>query len=390
MFIAIIQSVLIQSAHADTASLPILTGISFDSTSFAAGERLVGHMSIDGQGKNIAGFLVMLAPVENGKLGIGGILCSSDLVNLTSVETKLDNGNFACGTSRTTKTGLYGVVWAEVWASTCNLSPAEINSQQNSNCLQPLSKITNPYSGSVNPNSVATSNLVGLNLQGGQSIYQLPFITLNPALPVKRPTLTSSQIEMDWIDLVYKPDFEQTCTYSSGVGVASLDPYKVGGIRIAGIKPNTNINLNGDCKSTDGQTIQFSDSFTSKKPPAPVISQVKAISDVTSIRFPWSNIARNPYTSVANDNINYVLTATQGKLSYDGVNEVVSGLQPNTSITITVTATDNYGQTSSADLGPFTTLSLQSKTKTVFCLKGKVIKKISGINPVCPKGFKLK
>jgi hypothetical protein len=30
------------------------------------------------------------------------------------------------------------------------------------------------------------------------------------------------------------------------------------------------------------------------------------------------------------------------------------------------------------------------KVKTIYCVKGKLSKKVSGSNPKCPKGFKLK
>lgn len=83
---------------------------------------------------------------------------------------------------------------------------------------------------------------------------------------------------------------------------------------------------------------------------------------------------------------------------------VVGNLAPNTTYTFSITATNNLGSatsvisnavsyaaptTTTTTTVPVTTTTVAS-THTIICVKGNAMKKVTGVNPVCPSGFKRK
>lgn len=91
-----------------------------------------------------------------------------------------------------------------------------------------------------------------------------------------------------------------------------------------------------------------------------------------------------------NPQLTYSIQSSNGISNIQSGRITVSGLSPGKNVQITLTAQDAYGQTSPSRILTMVTSQMPKIQKsTIICTKKKITKKVSGISPKCPTGYKV-
>ena len=132
-----------------------------------------------------------------------------------------------------------------------------------------------------------------------------------------------------------------TCSYSSSLGTLKTDGIKGdGSVLVLGLKPNIEVKLSANCKSSDGQSISFSDTAKTTLPKPPALPTViNKVADLDSVRITFDDLTADGY--------DYDVSASDGSVLVLADEVEISDLDPNQSVDVSVKVTDSYGQSTS-------------------------------------------
>jgi hypothetical protein len=173
-------------------------------------------------------------------------------------------------------------------------------------------------------------------------------VTLLPPAPLQAPKYSSVVIEATQIKISYPWTYEFSCDYTSSSGKVNGVTYdKIYNIvTITELKPATKVVLSGTCTAIDKSKVSFTEIFTTALPKAPILPTVTSQkSDYDSVMLTLSDLDQ--------EGIEYNLEATAGSFVIAGDTLEITDLEPGESSVLTMTMTDQFGQSTSGIVGTF-------------------------------------
>jgi hypothetical protein len=177
----------------------------------------------------------------------------------------------------------------------------------------------------------------------------------------------------------YENNSENVYRFSSSSGEISNS--ELGKIEINKLNPSQSIILSVNVTDKYGQEKKKDFNFKSANlpppPTVPILELINSTSSEVNLLFK------------ASSDFEYSVTSTAGNVTLtESGNVVVKNMKPNQKIYIVLRVTDLYGQSMEK------TFSFQSAKQiqkvTITCSKGTSVKKITGLKPTCPVGYKKK
>ena len=219
-------------------------------------------------------------------------------------------------------------------------------------------------------------------------------IQILPPLKLAPPTVKLKSYTPQSLNFEYFDPLDVKCEFKSDKGVLEkiqlwdVKPQTgLSEIKISGLGPYTVTKLIVSCVDSLGTPSEISEIVAKTDFPAPpAIPQLVLLFATTS----QITVFYKPGL-----NFKYELKTSAGKIdntyAMDSGKVLVKNLNPSQKISITLKVTDTYGQSrekvfnfQSAKASP------KSQSVTLICIKGKLTKKVTALEPVCPPGYKKK
>ena len=216
----------------------------------------------------------------------------------------------------------------------------------------------------------------------------LPPIKVAPPI-MKLKSNTTNSLVFEYFDtLDVKCDFKSDKGVLEKIRLWDMQPQTgLSGIRISGLELYTETKLIVSCIDSLGTPSEISEIVAKTDLPAPpaipqLVLLLATTSQITVFYKPGLNFKYELKTSAGKIDNTYAMDS--GKV-------LVKNLNPSQKISITLRVTDAYGQSrekvfnfQSAKASP------KSQSVTLICIKGKLTKKVTALEPVCPPGYKKK
>jgi hypothetical protein len=195
--------------------------------------------------------------------------------------------------------------------------------------------------GYVNSIPVLKKNLTNI-LDGSQ------YVNLTPPTPLLAPKFVSVSTESTQVKIFYPWTYEYFCDYTSSQGKVSSGTndkiYNV--VAITELKPYSKVVLAGTCTALDKSKVSFTETFTTALPKAPILPSVTSQeSDYNSVKILLSDLDQ--------EGVEYDAQLTVGSLTILGNTLEISDLEPGETSVLTMTMTDQFGQSAAGIVGTF-------------------------------------
>ena len=336
-------SVTVENPNPTEVSPPEVTKISLPATTTAAGDNFNFSMNVDGKNAYIYNVNANFSQADDLSKTFS---CSADALRASPQQKVIENLLMKCQTQRTNTEGSYVLRSMTVNSSTCNVAPSVIYNQENQSCTQaPRMRYSNynyQYNyGYVTAVPVLKKSLTNI-LDGTQKVILLP-----PA-PLQAPKYSSVITESTQIKISYPWTYEYSCDYTSSSGKVSSSTndkiYNV--VTITELKPSSKVVLAGTCTAMDKSKVSFTETFTTALPKAPILPTVTSQkSDYDSVVIMLSDLDQ--------EGIEYDVEVTAGSFIIAGDTLEITDLEAGESSVLTMTMTDQFGQSTSGIVGTF-------------------------------------
>ena len=336
-------SVTVENPNPTEVSPPEVTKISLPATTTAAGDNFNFSMNVDGKNAYIYNVNANFSQADDLSKTFS---CSADALRANPQQKVIENLLMKCQTQRTNTEGSYVLRSMTVNSSTCNVAPSVIYNQENQSCTQaPRMRYSNynyQYNyGYVTAVPVLKKSLTNI-LDGTQKVILLP-----PA-PLQAPKYSSVITESTQIKISYPWTYEYSCDYTSSSGKVSSSTndkiYNV--VTITELKPSSKVVLAGTCTAMDKSKVSFTETFTTALPKAPILPTVTSQkSDYDSVVIMLSDLDQ--------EGIEYDVEVTAGSFIIAGDTLEITDLEAGESSVLTMTMTDQFGQSTSGIVGTF-------------------------------------
>jgi hypothetical protein len=375
---------------------PTILNVRWEKSDAPAGSFIYLLVDVDGHGRNISS--VSSAPYLGTLNGDSIQTYSYDFPNKDSaIINGQVSGNFPLRKSGTFRVGFYvprdslpgTYIPYYIRVSTTSCDPKSLleiqewySSPANECVTQGLStEFANGFLVSLLGNQRSD---LALNAQ----IKIMPPLKVAPPI-VKLKSYTPQSLNFEYFDtLDVKCDFKSNKGVLEKIRLWDMQPQTgLSGIRIGGLEPSTEVKLIVSCVDSLGTPSEISEIVAKTDflaPPAipQLVLLFATTSQITVFYKPGLNFKYELKTSVGKIDNTYVMDS--GKV-------LVKNLNPSQKISITLKVTDTYGQSrekvfnfQSAKASP------KSQSVTLICIKGKLTKKVTALEPVCPPGYKKK
>ena len=322
---------------------PEVTKVLLPTSATSAGNNFNFSMSVDGKNAYIYNANANFSLVDDLSKTFS---CSGDDLRANPQQKVIDNLLMKCQTQRTNTAGIYVLRSITVNSTTCNVAPNVIYNQENQTCTQaPRMRYSNynyQYNyGYVNSVPLIKKSLTNI-LDGTQKVELLP------AAPLQAPKYSSVVIESTQIKISYPWTYEYSCDYTSSSGKVSSGTndkiYNV--VTITELKPSSKVVLAGTCTAMDKSKVSFTETFTTALPKAPILPTVTSQkSDYDSVVIMLSDLDQ--------EGIEYDVEVTAGSFIIAGDTLEITDLEAGESSVLTMTMTDQFGQSTSGIVGTF-------------------------------------
>jgi hypothetical protein len=322
---------------------PEVTKVSLPTTATSAGDNFNFSMSVDGKNAYIYNVSANFSSADDLSRTFS---CSGDALRANPQQKAIDNLLMKCQTQRTNTAGIYVLRSITVNSTTCNVAPSVIYNQENQTCTQaPRMRYSNynyQYNyGYVNSVPLIKKSLTNI-LDGTQKVELLP------AAPLQAPKYSSVVIESTQIKISYPWTYEYSCDYTSSSGKVSSGTndkiYNV--VTMTELKPSSKVVLAGTCTAMDKSKVSFTETFTTTLPKAPILPTVTSQkSDYDSVVIMLSDLDQ--------EGIEYDVEVTAGSFIIAGDTLEITDLEAGESSVLTMTMTDQFGQSTSGIVGTF-------------------------------------
>ena len=219
------------------------------------------------------------------------------------------------------------------------------------------------------------SVVIGITDAYEQQTLSEPFIftTKTPA-PPNSPVFELVSKTQNQIVMKFNFDSNYEYTFESESGLVTVLNNR---ITISKLLPGEKFVLSGYVKDPFKQEVFFRETLQSELPTPPRMPLI-ILKSITASEITLS-ISRS-------DKVKLLLESSAGLITYDGSFVKISNLNPKSIINVTASLIDEFGQNSEKTTRTFTTSSTVNK-KSITCIKGKTVKIVSSVNPVCPTGY---
>jgi len=336
-------SVTVENPNPTEVSPPEVSKISLPATTTAAGDNFNFSMNVDGKNAYIYNVNANFSQADDLSKTFS---CSADALRASPQQKVIENLLMKCQTQRTNTEGSYVLRSMTVNSSTCNVAPSVIYNQENQSCTQaPRMRYSNynyQYNyGYVTAVPVLKKSLTNI-LDGTQKVILLP-----PA-PLQAPKYSSVITESTQIKISYPWTYEYSCDYTSSSGKVSSGTndkiYNV--VTMTELKPSSKVVLAGTCTAMDKSKVSFTETFTTTLPKAPILPTVTSQkSDYDSVVIMLSDLDQ--------EGIEYDVEVTAGSFIIAGDTLEITDLEAGESSVLTMTMTDQFGQSTSGIVGTF-------------------------------------
>jgi hypothetical protein len=339
-------SVTVDNPNPTEALPPVVTQITLPQDSTSAGEIFELSLGIDAKNAYIYNAYATFSLSDNLSQTFG---CSAEGLRKSPQQKIIENLLMKCQTQRVNSAGNYVLRYISVNSTTCNIAPDVLYSQEHQSCTQaPRTRNSNFHyslnSGYVNSIPVPKKNLTNI-LDGTQ------IVKLTAPAPLQSPKYTSVAIESTQVKIFYPWTYEYFCDYTSSQGKVSSGTndkiYNV--VAITELKPYSKVVLAGTCTALDKSKVSFTETFTTALPKAPILPSVTSQeSDYNSVKILLSDLDQ--------EGVEYDAQLTVGSLTILGNTLEISDLEPGETSVLTMTMTDQFGQSAAGIVGTFKAL----------------------------------
>jgi len=322
---------------------PEVTKVSLPTTPTAAGDNFNFSMSVDGKNAYIYNAYATFSLIDDLTKTFG---CGGEELRANPAQKIIENLMMKCQTQRTNTAGNYVLRSITVNSTTCNVSPNVVYNQENQGCTQAPRMRNSNYNyqynyGYVSSIPVIKKGLINV-LDGTQKVELLP------AAPLQAPKYSSVVIESTQIKISYPWTYEYSCDYTSSSGKVSSGTndkiYNV--VTLTELKPSSKVVLSGTCTGNDKSKVSFTEVFTTALPKPPVLPTViNQKSDYDSVIITLSDLDQ--------EGIEYDVEVTAGSFIIAGDTLEITDLEAGESLVLTMTMTDQFGQSTSGIVGTF-------------------------------------
>lgn len=336
-------SVAVENPNPTEVLPPEVSKVVLPQNSISAGETFEFSLGVDGKNAYIYNVSATYSLADNLSLTFG---CNTEELRKSPQQKLIDNLLMKCQTQRINPAGSYVLRTITVNSTTCNVAPSVIYNQENQSCSQaPRMRYSNynyQYNyGYVNTVPVLKKTFTNI-LDGTQKI------TLLAAAPLQAPKYSSVVIESNQIRISYPWTYEYSCDFTSSSGKVSSGTndkiYNI--VTISELKPFSKVVLAGTCTAQDKSKVSFTEAFTTALPKAPVLPTVTSQkSDYDSVMITLSDLDQ--------EGIEYDVEVTAGSFIIAGDSVEITDLEPGESSVLTMTMTDQFGQSTSGIVGTF-------------------------------------
>ena len=336
-------SVTVENSNPTEVSPPEVTKVTMPQSSISAGEIFEISLGVDGKNAYIFNATATFSTSDNLSQAFS---CSAEDLRKNPQQKIIENLLMKCQTQRTNTAGSYVIRSIVVNSTTCNVSPSVISNQENQSCTQaPRMRYSNynyQYNyGYVNSVPVIKKSLTNI-LDGTQKV------TLLPPAPLQAPKYSSVAAESTQLKISYPWTYEYSCDYTSSSGkvTSSTNDKIYNVVTITELKPSAKVVLAGTCTAMDKSKVSFTETFTTALPKAPVLPTVTSQkSDYDSVMITLSDLDQ--------EGIEYDVEVTAGSFIIAGDTLEINDLEPGESSVLTMTMTDQFGQSTSGIVGTF-------------------------------------
>ena len=320
----------------NTIAPPEVVSVSLSTNEIKAGETFDMKLSIDGKDGYI--YQIFGNWADKSTYNQSGAWCYPVDMPSSPLQNVLVGGTLRCKSYRNTAPGSYVMRQLSVYTTSCAISLNDIGRSENQDCQQAPKQRRTDYSTPTVPQVLVHFRQPK---QNGESTYFAANLDYFFSWSLTRPPLQSAVATDSGITFKYVNDGEVTCNYSSSLGVIKTDGIKGdGSVLVLGLKPNTEVKLSANCKSSDGQSISFSDTAKTTLPKPPALPTViNKVADLDSVRITFDDLTADGY--------DYEVSASDGSVLVLADEVEISDLDPNQSVDVSIKVTDPYGQSTS-------------------------------------------
>ena len=320
-----------------TVTAPEIVSISMPVTDIKAGDTFDMKVNIDGKG----GYIYQLFGnwADKSTYNQTGASCYPLDLPTSPLQNIVMGATLRCKSYRNTAPGVYVMRQISVYTTSCAISLNDIGRSENQDCQQAPKQRRTDYSNAYGSASVGAFPASKTKLNN--PLTSLATLNIAAPGPLARPSLQSAVVTDTDILFKYINDGEVTCSYSSSLGTLKTDGIKGdGSVLVLGLKPNTEVKLSANCKSSDGQSISFSDTAKTALPKPPALPTViNKVADLDSVRITFDDLTADGY--------DYEVSASDGSVLVLADEVEISDLDPNQSVDVSIKVTDPYGQSTS-------------------------------------------
>ena len=200
--------------------------------------------------------------------------------------------------------------------------------------------------------------------------------TKKPAPPSSpKIELVSKSINRISLKTLFDPTLSYQFSVDKGVLVVSGNL-----LEITSLNPATTVMLEVTAKDRYGQFVVSKQTFETQLPPAPRAPTLRTTSTL-------SNEVNLIVSQPADTKLS--VSTDRGFVTINGDRLKISGLSPKSTVTLTISVIDIYGQSSSIVKRTLRTLAA-TRQKGITCTNGSTSKVIVGVDPKCPAGYSKK
>lgn len=336
-------SVNVENPNPTEALPPVVTQITLPQDSTSAGEIFEFSIGVDAKNAYIYNAYATFSLSENLSQTFG---CSAEDLRKNPQQKVFETLLLKCQTQRNNPAGRYVLRYVTVSSTTCNIAPSDVYTPENQSCTQtPRMRISHYHYpdnyGYVNSIPVLKKNLTNI-LDGSQHV------NVKPPVPLIAPKYVSVSTETTELKIFYPWTYEYFCDYTSSQGkVTSGTNDKIFNVvAITELKPYSKVVLAGTCTALDKSKVSFTETFTTALPKAPILPSVTSQeADYNSVKILLSDLDQ--------EGVEYDAELTAGSFIIAGDTIEIIGLEPGESAVLTMTLTDQFGQSAAGIVGTF-------------------------------------